>query len=225
MDARVQNTKAHLRTGLLSLMKSAPLNDLTTQDIIEAANVSRKTFYTYYKDKQALLDDLEQRILTGLQEALATDRAVLTTLDHTPNAEEIVELAQRSFKHTVRLISQHRQAGQVLLADHGDLNLMIKIQQLAIQEFRHRAPLIFNLTRPATTDPDSSFPVDYLVVLYVGAVTSVLIHWVRAKHPLPEKRVLAILGAVQVTSPLQLVEQVDIASARHVIEHPCFPEN
>ena len=44
LDIRIQN-------GLLELLKQKPLNDITTKDIIESAEASRKTFYTYYKDK------------------------------------------------------------------------------------------------------------------------------------------------------------------------------
>lgn len=201
MDIRVQNTKARLREGLLSLMETTPLTQLTTQDIIDAAQVSRKTFYTYYKDKQALLSDLEQQILRDLKAALASDRAVLTRLDHTPTAAEIDALAQDSFRQTVHLISQHRPAGRVLLADHGSLNLMLKIQQIAIQEFRHRAPYLLDLMQREPAPTTNQFPVDYVVVLYVGAVMNILIHWVRSAHPIAEAEVLSLLGAVQIYSP------------------------
>ncbi|UVZ01772.1 TetR/AcrR family transcriptional regulator [Limosilactobacillus fermentum] len=38
-------------SSLVILLKQKPLNDITTKDIIESAEASRKTFYTYYKDK------------------------------------------------------------------------------------------------------------------------------------------------------------------------------
>lgn len=69
LDIRIQNTKSQIQNGLLELLKQKPLNDITTKDIIESAEVSRKTFYTYYKDKRDLLMEIEGAIITDLQEA------------------------------------------------------------------------------------------------------------------------------------------------------------
>ena len=60
-------------SSLVILLKQKPLNDITTKDIIESAEASRKTFYTYYKDKRDLLMEIEGAIITDLQEALKED--------------------------------------------------------------------------------------------------------------------------------------------------------
>ncbi len=57
----------------VSVIKAKALNDITTKDIIESAETSRKTFYTYYKDKHDLLMEIEGAIITDLQEALKED--------------------------------------------------------------------------------------------------------------------------------------------------------
>lgn len=64
LDIRIQNTKSRIQNGLLELLKQKPLNDITTKDIIESAEASRKTFYTYYKDKRDLLMEIEGAIIT-----------------------------------------------------------------------------------------------------------------------------------------------------------------
>lgn len=71
LDIRIQN-------GLLELLKQKPLNDITTKDIIESAETSRKTFYTYYKDKRDLLMEIKGAIITDLQEVPKEDRKCLT---------------------------------------------------------------------------------------------------------------------------------------------------
>lgn len=45
-DIRIINTKNRIRMGMINALKEKPLNEVTTKDIIEAAEVSRKTFYT-----------------------------------------------------------------------------------------------------------------------------------------------------------------------------------
>ena len=109
LDIRIQNTKSRIQNGLLVLLKQKPLNDITTKDIIESAEASRKTFYIYYKDKRDLLMEIEGAIITDLQEALKEDRKCLTQHSPFPDKEEIFRLSQESFAHTVQVCSDYRE--------------------------------------------------------------------------------------------------------------------
>jgi AcrR family transcriptional regulator len=57
-DPRIRRTRQLLQGALRSLMQSKNIDEISVQDITEAATVNRATFYDHYTDKYALLDAL-----------------------------------------------------------------------------------------------------------------------------------------------------------------------
>jgi AcrR family transcriptional regulator len=64
-----QFTKKAIIDSFVKLLNQRPLNQITVKDIVEDCGVSRKTFYYYYQDTCALVEDLflanTERILAG----------------------------------------------------------------------------------------------------------------------------------------------------------------
>jgi AcrR family transcriptional regulator len=55
-DPRIRRTRQLLQNALRNLMQSKAFDEISVQDIAEAATVNRATFYDHYTDKFALLD-------------------------------------------------------------------------------------------------------------------------------------------------------------------------
>jgi AcrR family transcriptional regulator len=55
-DPRIRRTRHLLQGALLELMRTKSFDEVSVQDITEAATVNRATFYDHYTDKFALLD-------------------------------------------------------------------------------------------------------------------------------------------------------------------------
>ncbi|TQM14810.1 TetR/AcrR family transcriptional regulator [Pseudonocardia kunmingensis] len=69
-DRRTRRTKRLLKAALVQLVLANGFDDVTVEDITEHADISRATFYKYYRDKQALLDQVVADVLAELQERL-----------------------------------------------------------------------------------------------------------------------------------------------------------
>ncbi len=54
-DRRVERTQKLLQEALLTLIVEKGYEKVTVQDILDRANLGRSTFYTHYRDKDALL--------------------------------------------------------------------------------------------------------------------------------------------------------------------------
>jgi AcrR family transcriptional regulator len=67
-DPRIRRTRKLLQGALGSLMQSKSFDEISVQDIAEAATVNRATFYDHYTDKYALL---EAMVAGGFHELLA----------------------------------------------------------------------------------------------------------------------------------------------------------
>ena len=55
-DPRIRRTRKLLQGALGALMQNKSFDEISVQDITEAATVNRATFYDHYTDKYALLD-------------------------------------------------------------------------------------------------------------------------------------------------------------------------
>jgi len=64
-DRRIQKTEASLREALAALVHEKPYDEIVVKEILDRANVGRSTFYTHFKDKDALL-------LSGVQNLLGS---------------------------------------------------------------------------------------------------------------------------------------------------------
>ena len=56
IDPRVRRTRRLLQQALENLLKTKGFEELSVQDIADAATVNRATFYDHYPDKFALLE-------------------------------------------------------------------------------------------------------------------------------------------------------------------------
>ena len=56
LDPRIRRTRMLLHQAFLDLVKRKPFEEISVQDLTEAATVNRATFYAHYSDKYALLE-------------------------------------------------------------------------------------------------------------------------------------------------------------------------
>jgi AcrR family transcriptional regulator len=60
-DRRVRRTRDRLGDAMMALLVEKPFDDITVQNVLDRAEVSRSTFYTHYRDKNDLfLSDGEE---------------------------------------------------------------------------------------------------------------------------------------------------------------------
>ena len=69
-DPRVRRTRDRLGDALIELLVEKPFDDITVQDVLDRAAVSRSTFYSHFKDKNDLFlsdaDDFFAALATAL---------------------------------------------------------------------------------------------------------------------------------------------------------------
>jgi AcrR family transcriptional regulator len=96
-DPRIRRTRQLLQGALMQLLGSKPFDDISVQDITDAATVNRATFYDHYTDKFALLEAL---IAGGFHQMLH-ERSV--RYDGTcPSAAAAIVLAACDYLATMR---------------------------------------------------------------------------------------------------------------------------
>ncbi|MBN9738195.1 MULTISPECIES: TetR/AcrR family transcriptional regulator [unclassified Pseudonocardia] len=108
-DRRVRRTKRLLRGALVELVLEHGFDTVTVEDITEHADIGRATFYKYYRDKQALLDQIAVDVQSDLLERLLplapessrgfTGKPVLEMFRHAREERDVYRVILRGEGH------------------------------------------------------------------------------------------------------------------------------
>jgi AcrR family transcriptional regulator len=93
-DRRVQKTQGLLHEALASLIHEKAYDAILVKEILIRANVGRSTFYTHFRDKDALLDRGIRDVLRPRETTSSTRSAGL--------AERILQFSLPLFEHVER---------------------------------------------------------------------------------------------------------------------------
>ena len=69
-DRRVIKTKRAIQKAFAKLLAEKDINDITVSDIAATADINRKTFYNYYGGIYAVVDEIENDVVSRFDEAL-----------------------------------------------------------------------------------------------------------------------------------------------------------
>ena len=205
MDFRSINTRNRIFRGFIKLLEEKRFSECTTSDILNYAEISKKTFYNYYKNKQELLEDLANELLVGLSDALKTDRTELKKFEINNSTEKIRTTAKLAFNSTLEYCDLHREELVSLLSSNGDISFHNEIIKLANKEFDLRCPYLFNLDPKTCTGPDLN---TYAVfkVIYVDAIKNALTLWLIHYDDMTLSDIKSLTALVQTSSPVELMK-------------------
>lgn len=74
MSFTAKLTKKAICASFLRFLEQKPLERITVKDIVDDCEINRKTFYYYYQDIYALLNDVFQMRLQEIKESLPPDQ-------------------------------------------------------------------------------------------------------------------------------------------------------
>ncbi|MBQ3264232.1 MAG: TetR/AcrR family transcriptional regulator [Ruminococcus sp.] len=69
-DRRVIRTKRAIKNAFAKLLTEKNINDITISEIASGANINRKTFYNYYSGVHEVIGEIEDDIISRIDEAL-----------------------------------------------------------------------------------------------------------------------------------------------------------
>jgi len=174
IDRRVARTRETLQRALISLILKRGYDAITVEDICEAANVGRSTFYAHYTSK----DDLKRKGLEAhLREQLA---------DRHKHALAAPGDENRSLGFSLTMFEHAR--------DHADLHRALVGSRGGAIAHGSIRQILSDLVRgelAATMDRNSAdiAPRELIVQYVVGAYMAVLIWWLDGGTKLPPKRI------------------------------------
>ena len=160
-DRRVKRTQHLLARALIALTLEKGYEDVTIRDITERADVGYATFFRHYHDKDELLKDVLDVVLTE----------IIDLLGSTQPAADPTTIGVLLFRY----VQQQSEVVRVLLMSHALLQRSIEI---ATQ----------NVVSEHTFLPDSVVPLEIAAHHIVASSISLIQWWLDHQMPYPPER-------------------------------------
>lgn len=178
IDRRVARTRGMLQQALVSLMLKKDYDAITVEDICEAANVGRSTFYAHFTGK----DGLKQSGLDDHLRALLVERQRAALASAGDIRDRSLGFSLPMFEHA----RDHLDLYRALSRGRGGAAVIGGIRQILSDLVRDEvAPLIDKTASDAV-------PREFVVQYLVGAYMAVLTWWLDRGAKLPPQRVDAM---------------------------------
>lgn len=202
MDVRIINTQKRILGGFIGVLAYKKLSECRTIDIIKEAEVSKRTFYNYFKNKDDFVHRMEGDILSNLKKSLIKDREIIKQA-HDASARDIILLANSAFNETLKYCDEHKEELAALLSSNGDINFYHAVVNLANDEFVARVPYLFGITSVKVKDEPLY---KFFQELYVNEIINLLIFWLNNRDTMSVDNVKYLAGLVQTRSSMQLMK-------------------
>lgn len=166
-----QKTRTKLRETFWRLYQEKPIEKISVREIIEEAHFNRSTFYEYYPDIYAVLNEIEEELFDSL---FGNNTQLI--LDYSLSLDELIyEIAQNYKKHQKYL--------KVLLGKNGDPQFLDKIKEHLKSLLR---PLIDSANIITVQNPE------YLLEYLTNGLIGMLLYWQQKDRKLPIEEFLKI---------------------------------
>jgi AcrR family transcriptional regulator len=174
-DRRVDRTTKTLHHALISLILKKNYEAITVQEICEAANVGRSTFYAHYTSK----DDLHQRGIEHLRKVLTDERSGAPA-DHSHIRERSLSFSRTLFEHA----QDRKDLFRALAGSRGGAVALATIRRIISDVVRDELA--------KTADAADSMPRELAIQFIVGAYMAVLTWWLDKGAKLPPAKIDAM---------------------------------
>jgi AcrR family transcriptional regulator len=175
-DRRVRRTRAAVTDAFLALVRERGYERVTVQDILDRADVGRSTFYSHFRDKEALLLSCFEELREGLTNALDA-----LTPGVAPTDARVPTLV--IFEHAYR----NRPAYRALCGRAGGP---------AVQRHLHGvlATALRTHLEPHLAAAESGIPADAAAEFYTSALIGLLVWWVGQDFPDGPDQIAGLYG-------------------------------
>jgi len=125
VDRRIAKTKRAIYSAFAELLSERSIDDITIKDIVDIADINRKTFYNYYSGIHMLLDEIENNIVRIYEEALGET-----------DFREALNDPRTLFDKLTAIINTDLEFYGHLMSMKGNANLITKVVDLLKEKTR-----------------------------------------------------------------------------------------
>jgi AcrR family transcriptional regulator len=168
----VQRTRKQLYDALIALILEKGYDAVVVQDILDAANIGRSTFYAHFRDKDELLVSAIHRLEDMLHQVQESE-----PVQKLPGNERVIGFSLAMFEHA----HDSRRLYRALLGSEAASIVHRRIEKVIAEVVRREAKKLRS-QRPTS---DGDVPRELLVHYVASTFMSVLAWWLDQRTLLP----------------------------------------
>lgn len=189
-DRRIIRTNRIIQDTLTELMKEKGFERITVNELTAKADINRGTFYLHYRDKQDLLEQSEDEIITGINKILVAAQKL--------SPEEILYYNSHDepFPFIVKLfeyISDNSSFVKTLLGPKGDPSFQAKLKEVLRKTLLKKSHQL--------KKEDMMAPPDYLIAYVSSAYLGLIQHWLESGMKESPRDISLILLRINLSGP------------------------
>ncbi|MFI7440159.1 TetR/AcrR family transcriptional regulator [Nonomuraea indica] len=167
-------TRRLIRQALIELVEAKGFAETTVGDIARSAMINRATFYRYYQDKYALVEEIVEEVIGELPAGLGPG-------GHVPVPERLAGWEQL-FEH----VGRHHRLYAALLGRRGDPWFIARLRERCVDLARDRLRAVRDRDAPGTGQGGTAE--DLVLVLAANLILGAITWWLEHDRPLPARR-------------------------------------
>ena len=116
MDKRVMKTRRAIHSAMTRLLSVKPIEEITVTELSNAAEINRKTFYSYYNSVYMVAEEMEDEIVERFEDTL---RKI--------DFETLLQDPQTTFNTLARIIASDLDFYETILTNRNQVYFLQKI--------------------------------------------------------------------------------------------------
>ena len=174
MDRRVRKTRALLLQGLVKMMETHDIQDISVKELTELVDINRGTFYLHYDDIYDMLHKVEDEMFQEFNEIMEQKTSPTEMMSHTGLLLEFF-----------CFLNRHRDLARVMIGPHGDLAFVNRLKE----QIEKRT---LQFLESAQSDANYEYLCSFIITGCVGVVET----WLKEADPKSPEEMAKILGTM-----------------------------
>ena len=163
IDLRVKRTNKMIMEAFIHLVEAKGYDNITIQEIADEAMINRATFYSHFKEKQDLYDQIFKQAIDAFAAVLDPDQIVQGNRLKVRKIEMVL-------KNIYEQIQANRKFFLTIMDASGNEILRKKVAEILNEKYSH----VFK--RLKITENDIEVPLDFIIE-YMTSIFVGTLHW------------------------------------------------
>jgi AcrR family transcriptional regulator len=181
-DIRARFTKKVLQDSIIEIMKTKPILKITIKEICDKADISRSTFYTYYKDQYDLLRQMEDETLVEIE------KIVQPYLGAVKKSNVTGAIQQDLLLDILQYIATNTHFIQVLMGENGNPAFQKKVFSYGIERSRQ-------FKKGNGKNPLDEKTSRYFSLFVTGGMLTLVQEWLKTGMDTPVPQMVKMIAA------------------------------
>ncbi len=167
LDRRVQRTRKLLRVAMMELILEEGYDSISIQDITDKANLGRATFYLHFRDKDDLLLDVMDQMMSDFIEQVPQLSENQWRLEDTKTIEKLFDFA-----------ADHYDLYRIMIMGSGGITASRQLQQRIAEDIESSIRSEID-----ETGVDPQVPPHFLANHFAGSLLATIYWWLENDLP------------------------------------------